>query len=432
MKKILKIIVPLLLLLLFAAAYIFVPGVQSWPQQNFAQSGNGTGAFSALGRTESLYLRQVITADSTVSRTIAWHSEETAAGAMVELRLKGTEELQTVPAVSEKFTDDKITHYLHKVTLTGLKPAAKYEYRIGYGRKRSPWFDLTTAGEGAFKALIFPDSQSNDYRNWEKLAQTAGKTHPDAAFFVNMGDLVDNGEEHSQWRAWFGALHGIIDRIPIAPLLGNHETYDLNWKVRMPVAYLKYFELPPNGSAERRNQFYSFDHGNVHFVVLNTQLAEMEQLQPGLLAAQKEWLQKDLAGTKKKWKVALMHKDVLQYSFKHKAGRKPGISDLGKAFMPLFDEYGIDLVLSAHLHTYRNRGKIYDFKPDERGPVYIVTGVAGNVRYPDLWQRHPFDLTLAPQPETDNYLTLEASEDRLLVQAFLPNGTQFDRVEITK
>ena len=61
-----------------------------------------------------------------------------------------------------------------------------------------------------------------------------------------------------------------------------------------------------------------------------------------------------------------------------------------------------------------------------------MTGVAGNVRYPDLWQRHPFDLTLAPQPETDNYLTLEASEDRLLVQPFLPNGTQFDRVEITK
>lgn len=56
-----------------------------------------------------------------------------------------------------------------------------------------------------------------------------------------MGDLVDNGEHAYQWDAWFDALQGVIERIPVAPLLGNHETYTLDWKVRRPLAYLQLF-----------------------------------------------------------------------------------------------------------------------------------------------------------------------------------------------
>ena len=50
--------------------------------------------------------------------------------------------------------------------------------------------------------------------------------------------------------------------------------------------------------------------------------------------------------------------------------------------MPVFDASHVDLVLSAHLHTYRDRGRIYDFRRAETGPYYIITGVAGDVRYP--------------------------------------------------
>ena len=100
--------------------------------------------------------------------------------------------------------------------------------------------------------------------------------------------------------------------------------------------------------------------------------------------------------------------------------------------MPLFDELGVDLVFSAHLHTYRNRGHLYHFTRSQRGPLYILTGVAGNVRYPGLWIDHELDQTIAPQPETDNYLTLEASADALRVQCFLPDGTRIDDASITK
>ncbi len=60
-----------------------------------------------------------------------------------------------------------------------------------------------------------------------------------------------------------------------------------------------------------------------------------------------------------------MHKDPLQYAFQNRPQpRTEGFSAEGKEFMPLFDAYNIDVVLSAHLHTYRNRGHIRNFQRD--------------------------------------------------------------------
>ena len=40
--------------------------------------------------------------------------------------------------------------------------------------------------------------------------------------------------------------------------------------------------------------------------------------------------------------------------------------------MPIFDEFNVDLVLSAHLHSYRNRGHVRNFDRDASGPLYIL------------------------------------------------------------
>ncbi|MBR0285108.1 MAG: metallophosphoesterase, partial [Selenomonadaceae bacterium] len=250
--------------------------------------------------------------------------------------------------------------------------------------------------------------------------------------FMNMGDIVDNGEDHTQWEAWFHGVEGIMDRIPFVPVMGNHETYDQNWNVRLPLAYLNYFIVPENHSVPFSRYYYSFDYGDVHFMVLNSQWDETSDFKQGLKEEQQAWLREDSEKTGKKWRIVLIHKDVLQYRIHQRPERKEGFSDVGDAFMPLFDELGIDIVFTAHLHTYRNRGHIYHFERNAKGPLYILTGVAGNVRYPGLWIDHALDETVAPQPETDNYLTLEASRERLVVRSFLPDGTEIDHAEITK
>jgi acid phosphatase type 7 len=415
-----------------AGLYTFLPGMRAWSHKAADLAKVVAGHYLPMGNIDALFVRQIITKDSSISRTIMWQSELIEKDAVVEYREKGKENIKSRIATEVEFADDKTMTYIHTTVLDDLTTGAQYQYRVGYGDKRSAWYDLNTNDGGAFKALIFPDSQSNDYSDWKNLAQFARKKNPDADFFVNMGDLVDNGEDHTQWRAWFNALNGIIDTIPAVPILGNHETYTLDWKVRMPEAYLHFFSLPKNGDAERQNQFYSFDYGSVHFIVLNTQFDEMEEFQPGLLAAEKEWFVNDIMQTRKKWKIVLMHKDVLTYEIRNRSDRQAGISDIGKEWMPLFDKYSIDVVLTAHLHTYRRRDHLYNFQPDTRGPLYIVTGVAGNVRYPNLWVNHPFDKAVAPQPETNNYMTLEVSANIIKLASFLSSGEQIDQVEIAK
>lgn len=412
--------------------YAFVPNVRNLTGQLFNSTKAIAGHYLPIGNMDALYVRQLITTDSTTSRTIMWQSELSEAQTVVEYRLREAEKINSIMANEEKFTDYKVTTYLHSATLNELTPEKSYEYRVGYDNKRSDWKPLKTAGPGKFKALIFPDSQSNDYNDWKKVAQAARNNHKDADFFINMGDLVDNGEDLVQWKAWFNSLEGVIDEIPGALVLGNHETYNMDWKVRMPEAYLKLFSLPANGNATFQNQYYSFDYGDVHFVVLNTQIDEMSDFQPEVLNAQLAWLEQDMANTQKTWKIVLMHKDVLTYEIKNRTNRTAGVSEIGKIFMPLFDKYNIDVVLTAHLHTYRRRGHIYNFKPAKQGPLYIVTGVAGNVRYANFWIDHPWDEFVAPQPETNNYLTLEATSQFLRIETFLPSGEKIDNVELNK
>lgn len=421
-QKILKWLGPILLIAC-AATYMWLPGAKTVTQQSVKATKAAAMHYAPISTVDASNIRQVITQDSATSRTIMWQSQFSENKAVVEYRRKDSEDILAVPASNEEFTDDDTTTYIHTAALTDLTPGTTYEYRVGYDKKRSDWMPLQTAQGNTFKALIFPDSQSSDYSAWAATKNPAWQANPDAQFFINMGDLVDNGQDHYQWNAWFDVVSDMASQIPVAPIMGNHETYDRDWKVRMPIAYLHLFSLPTLGNADYQNQFYSFDYGDVHFIVLNTQITEMAQFQPQLLADEMDWFRQDMNRTHKKWKVVLMHKDPLQYGFANRSEpREEGFSPEGKDWMPLFDEYSVDVVLSAHLHTYRDRGHIADFKRNPQGPLYIITGVAGNVQYPGLWKQHALDEYVAPQPESDNYLVMEATDDTLSFSSYLPSG----------
>lgn len=381
---------------------------------------------------DSEYVRQIITADPSVSRTIMWQSANEQKLATVTVREKGSIQERSFSAESEAYTDDRQKLFLHTAYIDGLKADTVYEYQLRNQKETSEWYFLRTAGKGKFKALIFPDSQCNDYSVWENNVKLAAKQQPDADFFINMGDLVDNGEDHTQWDAWLSAVNVLTAQIPFAPVMGNHETYDKKWQCRFPQAYIKEFAVPANGNKEFDRCYYSFDWGEVHFVVLNTQWDELEEFRAGILNYQKEWLRNDISRTNKRWKVALFHKDVLKYAIKNRPERQAGIGEAGMYLAPILEELGFDLVLTAHLHTYRNRGHLKAFASDKSGPVYILTGVAGNIFYSGFWLDHELDKVKAPVPEKGNYLTLTYEEDHLLVESYLFNGEKFDEMRIEK
>ena len=382
-------------------------------------------------------LRQIVTQDTGHGRTLMWELSSPVEQQTVEVRVQGAETiLRRYPATDERFTDNHIEVYQYAAELEQLTSGTRYQYRIAAGETATDWQELyAPAADESYKMLLFPDSQSSDYADWKQLAHLAWARNTDAQLFACMGDLVDNGEDRLQWTEFFGGVKEMQRSIPMAPVMGNHETYNRDWKVRLPEAFLHYFDTPKNGSKEFDRYYYSFDYGDVHYIVLCTQQKEIDAFKSGLLAEQLAWMRRDLKAHRRRWNVVLMHKDVLQYRINGRPEREEGIDEEnGRVWMPVFDELAIDVVFTAHLHTYRNRGHLYHFAktPDKKGPLYILTGVAGNVRYPNLWIDHAFDEVTLPQPETDNYLTMTVTHDTLEIVCFLPDGTEMDRVRVTK
>lgn len=425
------IIATLACLLVIAIAATFVPWVRQSMYKTFWYAKAVTNSYLPMGDGDVRNLRQIITKNIYNSRMIMWDSLLAQDDALVEYRAVGEDKWQTVKASNNLFAGKQQSFYTHVALLGNLKENTEYEYRVGAGTQRSTPIQFSTGKTGDFRALIFPDSQSSDYTDWNAMAKYAWKQNRDISFFVNLGDLVDNGQDDSQWDAWFNAVEPMIEKVPVATILGNHEMYNLDWKMAPPDAYLNHFRVPDNGTNGYKGRFYSYDVSDVHFTVIDTQFLEAQDFMPNLQSDEVEWVRNDLANTKAKWKVVMLHRDVLAYG-SERLNREPGISDIGKIFMPIFDEFNVDLVLSAHLHTYRNRGHISNFERSESGPVYIVSGVAGNVRYKGLWRMHPLDVVIAPQPETDNYLTLDRKDTSLTVKAYLPDGQLIDSYEIQK
>lgn len=436
--KLLKIAVAIVALAaLVTGGYLYKDSIQSRIARTVAVV---TGQeIKPLLDSESRYIRQIVAKDNSTSRTIMWQSDSSEVDAVIEYRLVGSDDIKTLSATDTAFTDDGSTTYIHEATITGLEPNTKYEYRVGYSTdRRSDWYSLETAGASEYEVLIYPDSQSGDYSGWEQIVKDSAKRNPDAALYISMGDLVDNGEQAYQWRTWLDSIKPLSTRIPLAPTLGNHEMYTLDWKMREPRAYLNYFDVPNNGNVTFDRRYYSYDYGDVHYVVLDTQLYESnhednhDTHHPDLYDVQVQWLRQDLAANTKKWTVVLMHRDPFQYAFDRPgASRAAGFDEEGVLFMPIFDEFHVDLVLSAHLHSYRNRGHVRNFNRDASGPLYILTGIAGDARRPK-WKQHPLDVYVIPDREASNYMTMTVTPNQLVVKAFLADGTQIDESVIEK
>lgn len=392
------------------------------------------------------YIRQLVTEDMSTSRIIMWETEKAQPDPVVLYKVKGASDttIVTVPATMESFTEDKVTRYIYRAKLEGLTPNPDYEYRVGANTVGTDWSEFNTNVSSDFTALIFPDSQSSDYSAWKNLVKTAYAQNPKAAFYVNMGDLVDNGESSYQWDAWFDAVEPMAARVPLAAVTGNHEYYSLDWKFKPPTAFDHFFRFDSpaliagasqsgNPKDMSRRAFYSYDYGDVHFVVLNTQFQEMDKSYSDDVAQEQlAWLKQDLASTSKPWKVVLMHRDPFRYPYTKNPNIEAGFNEIADMFMPVFDEYKVDLVLSAHYHMYRRRGHVEDFKRSENGPYYIITGVAGDVKYANIWLSHPLDEYVSPYVDGDNYLVLDKQGQNLKVKAYLQDGTLFDEVTLSK
>lgn len=156
------------------------------------------------------------------------------------------------------------------------------------------------------------------------------------------------------------------------PVVGNHE-----YGTAGAAGYFQYFgdRATPRQPGCRVNcdGYYSFDVGQWHAVVLNTECAQIEGGQ-GCAAgsAQQTWLAADLKTFPAKCTVALLHKPRWSSNLLV----EPGVAPLVKT---LYD-HGVDLMLAGHSHAYeRFAPQSPDGQLDQASGIrQIVVGTGGS------------------------------------------------------
>lgn len=83
--------------------------------------------------------------------------------------------------------------------------------------------------------------------------------------------------------------------------------------------------------------------------------------------AQRAWLERTLAGATQTWRVVAVHEPP------YSAGYQGSNEAVRSAFGPLFERYGVQLVLSGHEHDYQRSVPI-------DGVTYVISGAGGRTR----------------------------------------------------
>lgn len=412
--------------------------------------------------------------DASTSRGFAWTAVDGYENMVLRYVKKGEKEYTTVvPDVV-----DKGTHLYYKADVTNLTAGTSYTYQIG-NIDTDKWygpFEFTTkaAQVDSFSFIGVSDPQGtteSDYAYFKADIATAVADEPDTAFIVNLGDLVNNGYNESQWKWHFSALKGYAESIPYMAVVGNHDAYnptdkdpscDDMWDALENFSL--HFNNPDNGAAAMakvsaddmttqwfqdiaehlEDTFYSFEYGNAHFAVLNTAAEVSLGGTYGadyrkILQIQRDWLKADLESSNAKWKFVLLHMG----GYRADTWR----TDIGSVeyFGDIIDDNCVDLVLEGHDHIYMRSypivgGDIRKFGRDEvnsafLGTTYTVLGASANKRYSSSSLKGPgehvyiYQNTPASQPV---YCVFNVSDERIEVTAKQLDGTVLDEYSVIK
>ena len=208
-------------------------------------------------------------------------------------------------------------------------------------------------------------------------------------FVITLGDNLYGGKSARDYdRKFTQPYKSLLDAgVKFYASLGNHD--DANETVFKP------FNM--GGKS-----YYSFSKGNVQFFALNSNYLDPEQV---------KWLQDELRGAGKEWKIPFFHHPLYSSARAHGSS-----TELRSVLEPLFVENGVKVVFSGHDHVYERT------KP-QKGIVYFVEGASGELRLGDLastsFQAKGFDLDRT-------FTMVEISGDQLYFEVVSRKGKIVD------
>jgi acid phosphatase type 7 len=349
------------------------------------------GGATGLEQPREPYV-QGVTAYSAV---ICWVSQHPGSGVVAYGK---------TPELGRKETDPRVRRR-HVVALAGLDPCSTYHYRVGGVGESSSKGSLRTAPVGEdsrFRFAVVGDSGSGG-KGQLAVAALLGCLEPDLV--LHTGDVVyPAGQERHYNRRFFAPYRNLIKTVPVFPVLGNHDVMRGDG-----TAFLENFH-PPLESPRGTKRYYSFDWGNTHFVALDSELYHGDRGSDP--ERQKDFLEQDLAASRKRWKIAFLHRSP------YGSSRHGGDGRVREDLEPLFARHAVDLVFSGHDHVYERTVPI-------RGVTYVVSGGGGRRLYP----AGNGEFT-ASSVSAHHAVLVRVSGRRLLLEAVEVGGKVVDRLEL--
>lgn len=337
-------------------------------------------------------------------------------------------EVDTIGTDADNYQDSITGQPLrsHEFTFAGLEENQRYKYRFGVspqGDWTEPQGEVIAGGDGNSPLYVMGDLQVNsgeqaEHELFNEALEQVRDQKPGGHTVLQVGDFVDNAGRGQYWEQLFDWVLNDLD-LRLATMVGNHETYgDKEFNAISPernAIFRGMFNHPKNGS-EIGESNYSFDHGDIHVAVLNSNYDLQKQL---------DWLIEDMRATDKPWKVVTGHFSYYGGSHADDAGMATDRALVAQTL----DQLGVDLYIGGHDHVYK-RSTIIDgdslaetAEEHAAGTTYVTMGSSGPKFYENQkfwWDDIVYDDNLQVSA------ALEVTDEGLAMTTYAIDGNVVD------
>lgn len=376
--------------------------------------------------------------DARTTMAVTWRTSIDVESGYALYREEGSSEDIKISAVTKRFESDIDISNIFWVEFKDLKPGTKYFYTVGSSEYRTDEFCFTTEPENLtkFKFLLIADHQkghpleSPDYSVVNNLLNNALKEHPDCKFILTAGDNCDNGQNEIQWNGMFSGLKGIIESMPYMMCTGNHDNRGYTTYLPKPVGkfYLDHadffdaqfeYSYPQNGPEGYKTENYSFDYGNVHFLIMGINAPKIVE----------EWAYNDLQKSDKRWKLGAYHFPI--YPVMPEGHNDDAYPWLRKPI----EQGGLDILFAGHEHslarTYPTIGEELFDKPSQ-GTIHYTMGNSGRNIYSSNANKIWNSMFYPQEEDVAMISVVEVDGDKLTITACLDDGRIADVFKVDK
>lgn len=300
--------------------------------------------------------------------------------------------------------------FYHHAALKKLSPSTVYYLAIetadGIGRE---YHFKTAPRDGETFKLIYGGDSRTHVDMARQLNQKISQMIEDddsIAGLLHGGDYAVT-TRRDVWKEWLEAYNLSTTEdgklLPIIPVIGNHDVGGDSPIFRQAYGY-------PGGA----NDYYTCQlTPSIAILCLNTEISAEGK--------QRKFLQKALAGLKKdrvKWQIAAFHRPAF-----------PGVKQASVAkvsWVPLFEEYNIDLVLESDGHCIKRTVPIRGDKEAADGIVYLGEGGYGAPQRDPKLDRWYLQGDNAFTSKGDHLMILEFARDTVNYATVLDTGEILD------